>query len=145
MVEVDRARPCTRIGRHIPILEPWAPIESRRGCSVEHPPALAYVGSQVVNDIYSAHGSYFIASSLPRWRASWRATLMALIQFCYVSPMERRYACSLDLSLVLGSQRNQDYFHNLLYVIDVADWAMIPLEQSSRGNHSQQCEYSRGR
>lgn len=135
MLEIDRARYRSRVGRYIPIPRHWHEIESPRGCAVELPPALTYVGSLLTNDPFSGYWVVVYTEFIAKMAAYVLWDVYDTYRLWYMSPTARRYARELDLSSVLGSRANQEEFCRLMDVIDQINWNLVPAGQAARGAH----------
>ncbi|CAN8067188.1 unnamed protein product [Agarophyton chilense] len=145
MIEIDRIRRNARFGRYIGIPEHWAATESRRGCPVELPPAISYIGSALVNDPFSGYWTVVYTEFIANMAVFLLWDAYDTFRVWYMSPTARKYARELDLSLILGSRANHADFLHLVDLIDSVDWSGVPADQSARGTRARHHDHSPGR
>ncbi|CAN8068179.1 unnamed protein product [Agarophyton chilense] len=120
MIEIDRVRRNARFGRYIGNTEHLAAIESPRGCPVELPQALSYIGSALVNDPFSRYWTVVYTEFIAKMAVFLLWDGYDIFRVWYMSPTARKYARELDLSLVLGSRANHADFLHLVDLIDTS-------------------------
>lgn len=142
-VEIDRIHPRARPSRYVPIPSFWEEWESPRGATVELPAVLTYLGSILIDNPLSTWWDVV----LTEWSAQYAAFLIWEAydrhKLWYVPPRVLAAWGSIDLSFVLGSNRNYAELLKLADVVKAINWAAVPASQAHRG--SRQVDHSPGR
>ena len=130
MVESERIHHSHYALRYVVATRVWESLEVPRGCLVELPPSITYLGSRLNADPRSGVCIVLITE--------WEARVAAFIcwdaydifRLWYIPPAIRGYAKKLDLSFVLGSRENANEFSRIITKVEEINWEQVPANQN---------------
>ena len=132
-----------RASRYVAVPGHWRGAESPKGCFVELPSAVTYLGTHLNNDPFSGVWTIVYSEWTTKFGAHDLWEVYDTYRLWFVPPKMRTMIRQLDLSKVLGSRFNYAELLGLLDVIDHVDWSRVTEENRRRGNRRR--DYSPGR
>lgn len=133
-VEIERIHPRSLRGRYLALPGMWSNLEVPRGCYVELPPCVSYVGSHLINDPNSGYWNVFCAEWCARVAAYILWEVYDTGRLWHIPSLLVQSILAMDLSLPLGSYANLEELHRLVRVIRDHPWDTVPVSHSRRGN-----------
>ncbi|CAN8076692.1 unnamed protein product [Agarophyton chilense] len=143
--EINRISPFYEFGRYAPLPGWWSSVEVCRGCYVELPPVVSYLGSYFIEDPHSGLWSVVLTEWAVRAAAYILWEAYDQYRLWYLPPRLRGYIRQLDLQLPLGGVNNADEAQELIDIIGRVNWAVVPARQSGRGQEAGRADRSPGR
>ncbi|PXF40140.1 hypothetical protein BWQ96_10156 [Gracilariopsis chorda] len=131
--EVERLAGHARRGRYLSIPDFWPAVEVPRGCYVELPPCLTYVGSYFINNPPEGLWSLLATEWTVRVAAYLLIEAYDAYRLWHIPELVRQSIRHLDQSEVLGSVRNAREATQMVDLIDQIDWDRVPANQVSDG------------
>ena len=134
MVEAERIHCNHYPSRYVVPTKVWESLEMPRGCLLELPPAITYLGSRLIADPRSGVWVVVITEWVARVAAFILWEAYDIFRLWYIPPAIRGYANKLDLSFVLGSRENANEFLRMVAKVEEVDWERVPAHHNKRGN-----------
>ena len=134
MIEIDCVSVRARASRYVTVPGHWPEVESPKGCFVELPPVVTYLGTHLINDPFS--GGWVILYS--EWTARFGAHVLWEVydpyRLWFVPSKMRAMIRLLDLSKVLGSRSSYAELLGLFDVVNHVDWPKVSENNRRSGN-----------
>ena len=118
MVEAERIHRNHYPSRYVVFTKVWESLEMPRGCLVELPPAITYLGSLLIADPRSGVWVVVIMEWVARVAAFILWEAYDIFRLWYIPPAICGYAKKLDLSFALGSRENANEFLRMVAKVD---------------------------
>ena len=134
MVEAERIHRTHYASRYVVATRVWESLEVPRGCLVELPPSITYLGSRLIADPRRGVWVVVITEWVVRVAAFTMCEAYDIFRLWYIPPAIRGYAKKLDLNCVLGSRENANEFSRMVAKVEEINWEQVPANKHKRGN-----------